>query len=281
MFVTWKYRPRNTLMQRLDPRARLIFFMCFLLSVFMFWDLRVLVGFFIITIVTVISAGLTWQDTRRTWLLIGGFTTFYAVITLLTGRAGNDLYRNERVIALLQAPFVLFGWRPTLSISIEQAFLALSQFARVSSIAAITVLIPFTFDPAMYGITFRRLGLPDKLAFALDLTMRFVPSLGRDFAMTMDAQKARGYELEKRSGGLIGQVRKLTPLLVPVVIHSIISGEEITDAMDLRAFGTQPRTWLRELRYAPRDYVVIGVSVTMLVASIVANLLGLGRFWAP
>jgi len=231
MLVTWKYRPRNTFMQRLDPRARLIFFMCFLLSVFMFWDIRVLSIFLIITIITVISAGLTWKDTRRTWLLIGSFTTFYAVITLLTGLTGNDLYRSERIIALLQAPFVLFGWRPTLSISIEQVFLAISQFIRVSSIAAITVLIPFTFDPAMYGITFRRLGLPDKLAYALDLTMRFVPSLGRDFAMTMDSQKARGYELEKRGGGLIGQVRKITPLLVPVVIHSIISGEEITDAL--------------------------------------------------
>jgi energy-coupling factor transporter transmembrane protein EcfT len=76
-------------------------------------------------------------------------------------------------------------------------------------------------------------------------------------------------------------VRKLTPLLVPVVIHSIISGEEITDAMDLRAFGTQPRTWLRQLKYARRDYIVIAVSSAMLLASVTASLLGLGRFWAP
>ena len=85
MLVTWKYRPRNTLMQRLDPRARLIFFLCYLLSVFMFWDVRVLSGFLVITLLTVLSAKLSWKDTRQTWLLMGSFTTFYALITFITG----------------------------------------------------------------------------------------------------------------------------------------------------------------------------------------------------
>jgi energy-coupling factor transport system permease protein len=164
---------------------------------------------------------------------------------------------------------------------VEQIFFALSQFTRVFSIAAMTILISYTIDPAQYGIAFRGLGLPDKLAFAMDLTMRFVPSLGRDFGMTMDAQKARGYELERRQGGLVNQVRRLAPLLVPVVIHSIVSGEEITDAMDLRAFGTQPRTWLRELKYQRRDYILITAGVFMMVTSIAVSTLGIGGFWAP
>ena len=281
MLVTWKYKPRNTLIQRLDPRARLIFYACFLVSVFMFWDLRVLLFFLAVALLAVLAARLTWRDTRRTWLFIGAFILIYALLTLLTGRGGFELYKTERVIATLRAPFTIFNWQPTLTISIEQIFFALSQFARVFSIASMTILIPYTIDPAQYGITFRRLGLPDKLAFAMDLTMRFVPSLGRDFAMTMDAQKARGYELERREGGLIGQVRRLAPLLVPVVIHSIVSGEEITDAMDLRAFGTQPRTWLRELVYQRRDYILIFAGVLMLATAIIGSTLGLGRFWAP
>jgi energy-coupling factor transport system permease protein len=281
MLVTWKYKPRDTLIQRLDPRARLIFYACFLLSVFMFWDLRALLAFMVIALLAVFAARLSWQDTRRTWIFIGAFIGVYALLTLVTGRGGLEVYTSERIIATLRAPFSLFGWTPTLTLSIEQIFFALSQFARVFSIATMTLLIPYTLDPAQYGVTFRRLGLPDKLAFAMDLTMRFVPSLGRDFQMTMDAQKARGYELERREGGLTGQVRRMAPLLVPVVIHSIVSGEEITDAMDLRAFGTQPRTWLKELRYERRDRVLIACGVLLLAASVTASLLGLGAFWAP
>ncbi len=281
MITGWQYKPRATLLQRLDPRARLAFYFCFLFSVFMFWDVRVLAGFLALTIVVIRCAGLSWRETGRAWLLVLGFTSFYGLVTLFTGQVGRQFYQTEHVIASWQAPLTLFGWQPVISISTERIYLALSQFARVVDIAAMTVLIPYTFDPALYGITFRRLGLPDKLAFALDLTMRFVPSLGRDFAMTMDAQKARGYELERREGGLLGQVRKLAPLLVPVIIHSIINGEEITDAMDLRAFGTRPRTWLRDLRFAPRDYAVVALSFTMLAVSAGASLLGYGRFWTP
>jgi energy-coupling factor transport system permease protein len=284
MLATWKYKPRNTFIQRLDPRARLIFYACFLLSVFLFWDLRVLVGFMLVAFAAVLAGRLSWQDTRRTWLLTGAFITVYALLTLFTGRGGMgglEANHHERILAVWQAPFTLLGWRPVLQISVEQIFTALSQFARVFSVAALTILIPFTINPAQYGITFRRLGLPDKLAFAIDLTMRFVPSLGRDFAMTMDAQRARGYELERREGGLFQQVRRLAPLLVPVVIHSIVNGEEITDAMDLRAFGTQPRTWLDDLTYARRDYVLIAIGVLILAASVLASILGYGRLWAP
>jgi energy-coupling factor transport system permease protein len=111
--------------------------------------------------------------------------------------------------------------------------------------------------------------------------MRFIPTFGRDFQLTMDAQRARGYELEKISGGLIAQVRKLGPIFVPVTIHAIISSEDIIDAMDLRAFGVGPRTWLDVLTYQRRDRVLIAVGVVILIASIMVGLMGFGAFWVP
>ena len=144
-----------------------------------------------------------------------------------------------------------------------------ASLARVFSIAIMTILIPYSLNPALYGITFRGLGLPDKIAYAMDLTMRFIPTFGRDFQLTMDAQRARGYELEKISGGLIAQVRKLGPLIVPVTIHAIIGSEDIIDAMDLRAFGIGPRTWLEELTYHTRDWLLIAFGVLMLVTGFV------------
>jgi energy-coupling factor transport system permease protein len=281
MLATWNYQPRNTFVQRLDPRARLIFMACFMVSVFMFWDLRILALFMLLTIAAILAARISWHDTSRTWIALGIFILFYSLITLLTGRSTLINVRTEHIIFSLKAPITILGWQPSLQLSLEQIFLSLGQFARIFSIAGMTILIPFTLDPAQYGITFRRLGMPDKIAFAMDLTMRFVPSLSRDFAMTIDAQRARGYELENRQGGVVGQVRKLAPLLVPVVIHSIVNGEEITDAMDLRAFGNRPRTWLRELKYAQHDYILIGLSLLMLVASVAASLLGYGGLWLP
>ena len=144
-----------------------------------------------------------------------------------------------------------------------------------------TILIPYSLNPGLYGVTFRGLGLPDKIAYAMDLTMRFIPTFGRDFPLTMDAQRARGYELEKLSGGLFAQVRKLAPLIVPVTIHAIIGSEDIIDAMDLRAFGVGPRTWLEQLHYRRRDIALIAFGLVLLGVSIVISSWGLGKFWVP
>jgi energy-coupling factor transport system permease protein len=144
-----------------------------------------------------------------------------------------------------------------------------------------TILIPYSLNPALYGITFKGLGLPDKFAYAMDLTMRFIPTFARDFQLTVDAQRARGYELEKFSGGLIEQVRKLGPVFVPVTIHAIIGSEDIIDAMDLRAFGVGPRTWLDVLERDLKDRVLIWTGVAILVGSIILGFLGYGKFWVP
>jgi energy-coupling factor transport system permease protein len=168
-----------------------------------------------------------------------------------------------------------------LKVTVERSFYAISQFGRVFGIAIMTIMIPYSLNPALYGITFRGIGLPDKLAYAMDLTMRFIPTFGRDFQLTMDAQRARGYELEKISGGLFQQVRKLGPIMVPVTIHAILGSEDIIDAMDLRAFGVGPRTWLEELHYQRHDRILIAFGVFLLAAALAIAFWGYGGFWVP
>jgi energy-coupling factor transport system permease protein len=282
MLVAWRYRKRaNSLIQWFDPRAWIIFYLCFLFSTLAFWDVRFLLFFFVISLIVLLTSRVQWREIRRAFLFIIGFVFFFAILTFLTGRGGTELYKQEHLIRELRAPFSLLGWTPALRITVERAFFGVSQFVRVFSIAIMTILIPYSLNPALYGITFKGLGLPDNIAYAMDLTMRFIPTFGRDFQLTMDAQRARGYELEKISGGLIQQVRKLGPLMVPVTIHAIIGSEDIIDAMDLRAFGVGPRAWMEQLTYHLHDRVLIGLGVAIITASLAVGFVGLGKFWVP
>jgi energy-coupling factor transport system permease protein len=282
MLVAWRFRKRpRSLIQWFDPRAWIIFYLCFLASTLAYWDVRFLLPFFVISLIVLITSGVKWFEMRRAFLFIVGFVFFFALLTFLTGRGGTEQYKQEHLLRQLKAGFTIFGWTPTLNVTVERAFFGVSQFLRVFSIAIMTILIPYSLNPALYGITFKGLGLPDNISYAMDLTMRFIPTFGRDFQLTMDAQRARGYELEKISGGLIQQVRKLGPLMVPVTIHAIIGSEDIIDAMDLRAFGIGPRSWLPELIYHTRDRILIGFGVLILVVSLAVGFFGLGKFWVP
>jgi energy-coupling factor transport system permease protein len=282
MLVAWRYRKRDrSFIQSFDPRAWMMFYGCFLFSTLAFWDVRYLLFFGAIALFVLLTSGVTWKEIRRAVLFIVGFVTIFAFFTFLTGRGGTEVYEQEHLIRRLEASFSILGWTPALDITVERAFFGVSQFVRVFSIAIMTILIPYSLNPALYGVTFRGLGLPDKIAYAMDLTMRFIPTFSRDFQLTMDAQKARGFELEKISGGLFQQVRKLGPLMVPVTIHAIIGSEDIIDAMDLRAFGIGPRTWLQLLIYKFKDRILIGVGLAILLFSMALSVLGQGNFWVP
>ncbi len=71
------------------------------------------------------------------------------------------------------------------------------------------------------------------------------------------------------------------PIFVTVTIHAVIGSEDIIDAMDLRAFGVGPRTWLDVLTRDFKDRVLIWLGAAILIASIALSLFGYGKFWVP
>ncbi|MGD8966129.1 MAG: energy-coupling factor transporter transmembrane component T [Anaerolineae bacterium] len=283
MLIAWRYRERDTIIQRLDPRARIIFMLAMLFSIIQFWDLRIILVFLGIALLQFGLARLTWQETRRAWILISVLIVVMTTLTFLTGRGGVQYAYHEenliRRVGPLSLPIV--GWQISLDITAEKTIFALSQLVRMYAITTMAITIPYTVNPSLYGVTFRGLGLPDRFAYAMDLAFRFVPTLGRDFSITLDAQRARGYEVEKVSGGLIAQIRKLAPLIVPVTINAIVGAEDIIDAMDLRAFGIGPRTWVHRLTYQRRDKTLIAISALIFAGSTVLSFVGIGNLWVP
>jgi len=283
VLIAWRYRERDTIIQRLDPRARIIFMLTMLFSIIQFWDLRIELLFLGIAVLQYALARLTWRETRRAWILVSLIIFFMTVLTFFTGRGGVDYaYHEEHLIRRLGPVSIpVVGWQIALNITAEKSIFAVSQIIRMYAITIMAITIPYTVDPSLYGVTFRRLGLPDKFAYAMDLSFRFVPTLGRDFSITLDSQRARGYEVEKLSGGIVAQIRKLAPLLVPVTINAIVGAEDIIDAMDLRAFGVGPRTWVRELTYRRADKLLIAAGVLVFVASTVLSFMDVGDLWVP
>ena len=277
MLVTWKYRPRNTFVQRLDPRTRFIFMLCIILALTLpdIWDYRIILPLFLVSLTLYFLARIEWKDVRRTWLFILILVVFIVGLNgMLSGRGGPSSVTD------LPSPVVFkVGWVP---VTISKIWFALNQMVRMLTMAIPAIMLPYTLDPNIYGTAFRRMGVSDKVSFTMDLAFRFMPTFARDLIITMDAQRARGYELDKLKGGIVARIQRLAPLVIPVVMQSTVTGEEVIDAMDLRAFGTRPRSWLKELHYAPRDYFMIGLGVAIFITCCVLKWgFGIGGFFVP
>lgn len=281
MLVSFNYHKRNSLIEKIDPRARWIYSILILFAITLFWDIRFLLFFLALNLGQYYLARLTWKETRRAWGFIFFIMGMMVVVNTLITSAGTirDVMQGGHPLIAFSIP--IFGWSLDFTLTIERLWFALAQVVRILAISALFLVIPFTMDPRQYGAVFRGLGLPDRLAYSLDLAFRFVPTLGRDFQMTLDAQRARGYEAERLEGGLFAQIRKMAPLVVPVTINAILSGEDIANALDLRCFGLHRRTWIEQLQYRRQDYLLISLGALLLIASIVLKILGYGDFWLP
>src|SRR3990172_2275589 len=287
MLVTWKYRPRNTFIQRLDPRTRFIFMACiiFALTIPEIWDYRIILPLFLTSLTLYLMARIEWKDVRRAWIYI--FILVFFIVGLngmLSGRGGPSSVLDEGSPVVFNVPFMVPGteWGWMVPVTVSKLWFALNQMTRMICMAILAIPLPYTLDPNIYGTAFKRMGASDNVSFTMDLAFRFLPTFARDLTITMDAQRARGYEMEKLKGGLVAKIRRLAPLIIPVTMQSTVTGEEVIDAMDLRAFGTAPRTWLKDLHYAPRDYAMIGLGVAISITCCVLKWgFGIGGFFVP
>lgn len=264
MLVAWNYRYRNSLIDRIDPRARLIFSFAVLIAATSTWNSLLLAIIFMISILWYAAAKLSWKDTKRGWMMISILLfTMIVVNTIITGGGAGGVVPEGGQLVWSDG-FNLFGRHLTFGLTVERLWFAVAQLMRILSISLVFIMIPYTMDSRAYGVTFRKLGLPDRLAYTMELSFRFIPTLARNFQVTLDAQRARGFELNSVKGGIFNKIKRIAPLIIPVTMNAIVSSEDIANAMDLRGFGQQKRTWLYELKYHWWDYAVIAFAVIML-----------------
>ena len=275
MNIAPRYLGRGSWLARRDPRLLIIGLALFVFTVIQVWDLRILALLATIAALYYRSASIPFRTVRVQWGYVLFFITFVVLAnTLLTGgelrgNTADELHVFFRV-PLLGTP-----------ISAESVTYAISQYLRFLSMAAVGLPIAYAIAPGDIGPTFARLGVPYKFAYGLELTFRFVPSLADDLQTTIDAQRLRGYEWEKRGRTPIGKLTRTIPLLTPVTINAIVGAEDTIDAMDLRGFGTQPRTWLRQLKLDGTDRLVLLAFGLLLLVVTMLSFNGLTVLWVP
>lgn len=261
-----RYLGRGSWLARRDPRLLVIAVVCYVFAAIQVWDIRLMLVLVAIALVYYRSAGIPFRAVRAQWTLVVVFVSLLVI--------GNGIIASGRVQRLPEdAAIHVYFLIPLLGtpVSAESVVFAATQFLRFIGMAAVGFPLAFAVNPSDFGVTFARLGVPYRFAYAIDLTWRFIPSLAADLRTTMDAQRVRGMELDLKSGGLIARVKRLVPLFVPTVINAIVGAEDTIDAMDLRSFGTGRRTWLRELRFDRADRLVVTGFAGLLVAATIAG----------
>jgi energy-coupling factor transport system permease protein len=124
-----------------------------------------------------------------------------------------------------------------------------------------------TTSPDHLGLALQQSRVPYEFCFAFTTAVRFVPVLADEAQTIMDAQKARGLELE--GGNFLKRVRNYIPILIPLIVNAIRRSLELAEAMESRAWGaSEKRTNLYTLKLRKADFVLVTISVLLLVVAV-------------
>jgi len=110
------------------------------------------------------------------------------------------------------------------------------------------------------------------LAMMMTIALRFIPTLIEEAEKIMNAQKARGADLE--SGGLIDRVKALIPILIPLLISSVRRAYELAEAMECRCYnGGEGKTRMKQMKLSVLDFVMLFVSFGICSVVLALNFL--------
>lgn len=246
-FILGRYLPLDTVIHRIDPRAKLIFVFCFIIMVFFAHSPATYAWLFILIIGIMFLAHIPFAYLIKGLYPLWIFLIFTFLMHLFLTKGGHTL---------------VHVWVITIDSDgiIEGLYIVL----RLMFIMMISTLMTLATSPIELTDAFEKLLSPLKLirvpvqqlSLMMSIALRFIPTLMEELDKIILAQKSRGSEIS--SGNIWERVKAFIPLLIPLFISAFQRAEDLAIAMEVRGYDTQiQRTNYRRMHWTYTDTFVL------------------------
>ncbi|MGE6721149.1 energy-coupling factor transporter transmembrane component T family protein [Peribacillus frigoritolerans] len=255
--IIGRYVPANSLMHKMDPRAKLLLVFLFVCVVFLANNV---VSYGLLAVFTILLISLSKIPLR--YLYNGLKPIFFLIVfTFLL----HILFTKEGELLFE------YGWFEIYEGGLIQGFFISIRFTLLILVTSLLTLTtsPISITDGMEELLgpLKKWKMPvHELALMMSIALRFIPTLMEETEKIMKAQTARGVDFS--SGPLKDRVKSIVPLLVPLFVSSFKRAEELATAMESRGYrGGEGRTKYRQLNWKTSDsllMVSLGVLTVML-----------------
>ena len=260
-----QYFPGNSVIHRLDPRAKLIVLVVYIVALFLAvnWaSYALMVAFLVAAIRLSTIPAKSFIRGMKPLMMILVFTGVLNLFFTTDGEVLVDFW----VITVYK----------------EGIIRAVFMVLRILLLISGTFLLTYTTSPisltdgleSLMG-PLKKIHVPvHELSMMMCIALRFIPTLIEETDKIMCAQKARGADFE--SGNLMDKAKALVPILVPLFISAFRRADELATAMECRCYqGGDGRTKMKLLRYKLWDFEAFGVGVLLVAAVAILKYFGL------
>ena len=234
--------PGTSLVHRFDPRMKLVLTIVYIVLLFAASNPLGLTLSILFLALMYKVAQIPFKMILKSLKPILPIVVFTAVLNLFFVSGEGD-------------PLVKLGF---LTIYAEGVRYAVLMAVRVMALIAGTSLLTYTTSPIVLTDAIEQLLKPlgrlhfpvHELAMMMSIALRFIPTLIEETDKIMNAQKARGAQLD--TGKMLDRVKALVPVLIPLFISAFRRADELAMAMECRCYrGGDGRTRLKVLPLVP------------------------------
>jgi len=259
--VFGKYIPIDSLIHRLDPRAKLIGLFLMIAAVFIpkSWIAFLVIGVMIAIALLLAKIGIK--------MIVQSFKPMIVMLLFL-------MFINSLSI---KTGYVLFSIG-TFDVYSDAIFNTLFVIVRLLLMISITTLLTATTNPLDLTLGIEWMLKPlqvvhfpaHEVAMMVSIALRFIPTIIEETMRIMNAQKSRGVDFE--NGKLSEKISAILSLIVPLFSVAFERAYELADAMEARGYvpGAQ-RTRYHVLKFNFLDYLFIFICLLVMVFSILSR----------
>ncbi|QAA31577.1 energy-coupling factor transporter transmembrane component T family protein [Clostridium manihotivorum] len=267
------YIEKNSIFHKLDGSVKLLMMIIWTIFIFMFMDARVFLIMLIIGFGFILIAKLPFKSIAPLIVFIFIFTIFNSLLLfIVTPAYGSTL--AGKYTALVN----FHGYKLTY----ETLFYAITLSLKYLSIIPLTIIFIFTTHPSKFASSLNRVGISYKVAYAVNIALRYIPDVKDEVKNIVNAQQARGIAFKKGDAPFYKILKNYTIILFPLIISSLNRIEVVSNAMELRGFGiNKKRTWYNRENLRSLDIIFIILFVLLLVIGLILKKNIFTHFWYP
>ncbi len=236
--------PGDSWLHKLDPRVKLGFALLAAMALLSLGNLLVFFSCLVLCHVLLLSAKVPTSRLLWAWRMMLPITIMIPLLWPLFST-------SEGTLALRLGP-VAVTW--------DSVWQGLAAALRVDALAFAFLVWLFTTDQDAMVLGFRRLGLPYTWGVTLAITLRYIPTIHMTLERVLDAQRARG--LVTSYTNPLRAAYSYLPALVPVLILALRTVENLSRALEARAFNApgRVRTSRKQLHLTTRDALFLAAT---------------------
>ncbi|HEL2246421.1 energy-coupling factor transporter transmembrane component T [Streptococcus suis] len=267
------YHPGTGLIHSLSAVSKLLFFLIVSILAMITYDTRLILFIAVFSLALFKMSGIRYKEISLVLILTIIFAAMNALMVhLFAPRYGVELYGADTP---------LLSGLGVYSLTSQQAFYLVNLLLKYFCTVPLAIIFLMTTHPSQFASSLNQIGVSYKVAYAVSLTMRYIPDIQEEFYTIRMSQEARGLELSKK-GKLMDRIKGNLSLVIPLIFSSLERIDTISTAMELRRFGkNKKRTWYTQQPLQRIDYAVLLFILALVVVTIYLFFVNQGRFYNP